>query len=645
MWGKDDDDWMEVSVIQRSPHSNPPCVASTPISNPVIPSAFVETVTISNESEVIRFQSALKSSSELLLKLGSLIPKGAIVGIVDNKHYGVYKSDIHTFNHEKTVGVVDLKDTTFLSPWNAVSIDMMHIFHNIIPPFMNTLFSMKNCDGKHRNCVEPIDRYSDREKQNILNSVLNEGRELYSLSDDVDFFSVPTSIREKIRQRYHSLKELPRPFNEWVPSFINGGMFPKRKGEEKMLFAFCFLPIILIDCMDDPKVWSFVSIIVLLSKMYNHDGSFFEAELYQRWISFLLYVLEMQMEPSFSSISLHYCIHLLECFPANGPLKQNDSFHCEGQYCGICKEATGGKKPMETMARRIFIRTEAKLLSFGVKLREKSVGTWTLSSNKQLLMLVTRDQSIMKRTVINWVSDSRRLENDLVPEPTMTDVEFCGGLKHFNISGTITEDVGMRGGDVWYSSPEDVNIFYMSNGYTQFHCGFNTPILWESFSVSGKVYKSTRHKRESLTTKSFRNGGFAVTYSFRRQFHLFGVLGYLSFKKEDMYYMQALVYEIPVKSICPFIDSPFCFRVDLNDVNKETHLSLVSIHRLHIFDLWFSAISGHEVFGAVLSLCVRQWVIFSNLYVKPPVLSMKRRDTDNDHITYQRRRSKISCYY
>ena len=71
VWGKDDDDWMEVSVIQRSPHSNPPCVASTPISTPVIPSAFVETVTISNESEVIRFQSALKSSSELLLKLGS----------------------------------------------------------------------------------------------------------------------------------------------------------------------------------------------------------------------------------------------------------------------------------------------------------------------------------------------------------------------------------------------------------------------------------------------------------------------------------------------------------------------------------------------------------------------------------------------
>lgn len=164
-----------------------------------------------------------------------------------------------------------------------------------------------------------------------------------------------------------------------------------------MLFAFCFLPIILIDCMDDPKVWSFVSIIVLLSKMYNHDGSF------------LLYVLEMQMEPSFSSISLHYCIHLLEYFPANGPLKQNDSFHCEGQYCGICKEATGGKKPMETMARRIFIRTEAKLLAFGVKPREKSVGTWTLSSNKQLLMLVTRDQSIIKRTVINWVSDITRV--------------------------------------------------------------------------------------------------------------------------------------------------------------------------------------------------------------------------------------------
>ena len=136
--------------------------------------------------------------------------------------------------------------------------------------------------------------------------------------------------------------------------------------EEKMRFMFCALPYITIDCLQDPKVWTIVSFISLIAASYSHTGSFKEMHTLQVCIRIVRSLLENQFSPSISTIYCHFPDHFETCYHVFGPLKSSDCFHAESQYRGLPEEATGGRAPAITIAKRRHLQSIVNCLIYPV---------------------------------------------------------------------------------------------------------------------------------------------------------------------------------------------------------------------------------------------------------------------------------------
>ena len=81
--------------------------------------------------------------------------------------------------------------------------------------------------------------------------------------------------------------------------------------------------------------------------------------------------------------------------------------------------------------------------------------------------------------------------------------------------------------------------------------------------------------------------------------------------------MQALVYEIPTHSVSQLTNSSYCCLVDVHSLKElNPSFTLVSIHRLHIGDLWITPLGDDLAYCGVLSVCIRQWKVFRNIYTQ-----------------------------
>ena len=444
----------------------------------------------------------------------------------------------------------------------------------------------------------------------------------------------------------------------WVQELLRGNdVVDSVPIEDRMVFCFSVLPFLLQDCMNDLKVWCFVNLLVALSCFFNYDGDYSGAEEYQRTIQLVLSLMESQWSPQFESLHFHPLVHLLSSYKQFGPLAGVSSLHSRNLQANLVVDCLGGNNPVLTMMRRLSTRKAAALVAFDsiYKSVDQGMEFVVAASSRALNALLLDITTLEKRVVMNWMADRVRLKNDLMPHLSFTDVELCDGVAAYVNNRFVLRDQGFvesvesnykvssktnrktkgrskKNEFVWRTSNQDLWLFYNRCGFrSQSFFHFSNLQILESLVVNETLYESLGLLPSQLTMSDFSRKTFAATYSVCRKLHLFVIYRYLTLYhgKANELYVQALAYEIPIRCVLPLIDSPFCFFVSLEDVTMvHPQFTVLSLHRLHIHDLWFTETGKTELYGGVLTPVIRQWNDFSDecvhtdVQMQPRVISM-----------------------
>lgn len=593
------------------------------------------------EAEVLRLIERLPDgyyrAKELLTSILLVIPPSCIASMgVDTDLFCEYggTNSFTPHNNQCSTGWIDIRKNTFLSLETAVCIDMMHMFHCIADSFVDILFVNQTKNATSFD-TDNLKQLNVSKKISLENHILNLSKEYYGYqkSDQYyDYHGVNPTVRDNLKKRFDKMKALPSTYC-WVKDLVNGEpVFTSRRAEEKIVFCSAILPLLMIDSMDEPKVWCMVNLLVLLASFYSHDGSFAEAERLQLLIRVVLCILEMQMFPSFLTIYVHLTLHLMLGYIVNGPMKSGDTFHFESGYRGMDDEATGGSNPNKTLLLRLANKLAFRFLSMSIRknpeINEDSFTLWRTGSRQ---VLEDPNSCILMRTMLNWMADMCRYRNDICHHCTFTDLELTNRVNEYIRSNLSQGDTDTAQACCsWRSSKEMVTSVNRKAGLRSAkQSGFTCYKKLARFTYNSHVYTSLRCTSNDLTASTFEDHptSFAVTYSMDGKCHLLAIYGYIAcMKGEDSYYMEAIVYEIPILPSSPLVRSPFCFLIDMDSVtSSRTQFLLISIHRLHIFDLYFTKTAEKEVYGSVFSTCVRQWQIFPSVCL--PIKSVEERDS------------------
>ena len=117
-----------------------------------------------------------------------------------------------------------------------------------------------------------------------------------------------------------------------------------------------------------------------------------------------------------------------------------------------------------------------------------------------------------------------------------------------------------------------------------------------------------------LTQQSFSTNAFAFFTTINGETRLLAVYKYLFFTtKGGNQYIQALVYEIPVRHFDPFGVSPYSFIIDLSQPRVNTSFTLVSFHRLEMQSVFVVPLSEDELYISPNVHLLRQYKIIKSL--------------------------------
>jgi hypothetical protein len=535
---------------------------------------------------------------------------------------------------------VNIRNNTFLSPEHAVAVDMGEMFDSLTQTILQELFVNKK----------------RTEEETEMNQLLNVGRLHMGFQcgeERIDYYGVLPYVRERARQRFLSMVVPSETMANWVQELLQGNdIVDSVPVEDRMVFCFSVLPFLLQDCMNDTKVWCFVNLLVALSCFFNYDGDYDGAEEYQRTIQLVLSLMESQWGPQFENLHFHPLVHLLSSYKQLGPLAGVSTLHSRHVQANLVGDCLGGNNPLVTIMRRVSTRKAASLVAFDSIYKSVDQGTEFVVAvpSRPLNALLSDIATLEKRVVMNWMADRVQLKNDLMPHLSFTDVELCDGVAAYVNNRFVLSDRGFvessetnygtndkksrfkKNDLMWRTRNEDLWLFYTRCGFrsqTFFH--FSNLQILESLVVNGTLYESLELLPSQLTMTDFGRKTFAVTYSVCRKLHLFVIYRYLTLYHgvANELYVQALAYEIPIRCVLPLIDSPYCFFVSLEEVNMiRPQFTLLSLHRLHIHDLWFTDNGESELYGGVLTPVIRQWNDFSeecvrtDVQMQPRVISM-----------------------
>ena len=553
-----------------------------------------------------------------LVKLRSLFPESTVATFLsESEEFRLYNSVDNPFissNHPDTTGRIRIEFSTYLQQHNCTSAELMHLTHNLFDVLIPLLFC----------------RHSGSERENEL---LNQSRRFLAKDPDLpfhDYYGVDDSIRDKACARCQSMKY--GDDMKWIDDLVFNGVIPQITANMKMVFCFSILPYLMMDSMDDPIVFCIVSFFVVFSCMYNHDGSLQEMERLQMLLTTITLVLEHQIAPSFPTLCLHQCHHLYHYYRINGPLKNLDAYHTEHMFFGLADIKNGGTRFETTLEKKMAYKGAARLhMSRHPTNATAILKSKVLEGNNTLCGI--NYSLVCRRGAIGWKADEYRFRNDLFPIPTFLDAELCGGISHF-LSHGFGDDTGLNNPLNDATQNQNATLSPVINWATPdcdvYRFGMKYPIrsrlfdnsfleCYSSISWNGSVITSCSEKCEDFLTATFSNKCFAITYSINRKVHFFAIRQYCVFRVGRQYHIQALVYELPICRALSFIDSPFCFSVDISQVHSlQPSYTLISLHRLHITDLCFVPVDGSSVFCQINAVCIRQWQFFKSSLVNIP---------------------------
>lgn len=537
---------------------------------------------------------------QFLQKLRSLIPASArVYQLPDTQQCNYYGSNnpFTSTNPAQTTGRIDIDKTTYLTKETCTSADLMHLTHNVADRILQYLF---------------VPNFSD--------TAMEEEVMLYSQSticqgvvSSANLFSIDQRIRGNAIKRLELIEmALPLDLQSWVVPLIKEGKYSKPTANQKMRFCFSFLPYILIDSLHDCAVWCFVQFFSILSTMYNFDGPFEEMESLQGVMTVTLYVMENQLPPSFFTICFHQCLHFYKYYGINGPLKSVDCYHGEEQYLGLADESVGGNNPELTVAKRKVAQTLSRICSKGVSL----IYLDTVIVYYSVDILSINDAHLLRRGDLNWLADKYRFTADSFPHVSFTDVEFCGGVHSYLDTGCLTSDSGFSSASTvndWTTSDEDLDNYWEKH-YPNVKPHFQYAKKWNGVTWNNKVLRSF-NASSFLSSQGSPHNGLAVAYSVDRRIHLFAVADYYTFHvTDDEVHFQARAYELPIHRLLSLNDCPFSFYLKVSEINAVTpRYTMLSLHRLHMTDVFCFPIDNETVYVGINTTCIRQWQILHRI--------------------------------
>ena len=540
-------------------------------------------------------------------------------------------------NAPDTEGVVDLGKNTVMPKSQCIATDLVHLIHSLSDTIINFLFKEKLVDMDQPN-------KGKGSTNRTINDDINNYRSFYGISNKkVNYFSLPPWVRERMAARYQKLKGIKKiniPFLSTLFSVETDSSESEAKPniEEKMRFVFCVMPYLVIDCMSEPKVWILTSLSCLIGAFYTHTGSFKKSHELQVCIRCVRTLQENQFAPNFETPYFHNVDHFDKCYHVYGDLKSNDTLHGEGQFRGLAEEAKGGHEPAMT----IFNRRNVQMMTcqLVVQLTDKiKVKVYSIEyfppitmrfmpstdSNQNRVQsqvnFLTNSPNIVKRAGINYFADLARMKNDLLPLPSFCDIEFCGGYTAYRSCTDHPEDQPLPGWENHFPLP----FVSSDNVIDQFIEDYNlddtiiTPFdsqvrVVSSFTIDSIQYSSLGMLWSELTQQSFSTNAFAFFTTINGETRLLAVYKYLFFTtKGGNQYIQALVYEIPVRHFDPFGVSPYSFIIDLSQPRVNTSFTLVSFHRLEMQSVFVVPLSEDELYISPNVHLLRQYKIIKSL--------------------------------
>ena len=487
----------------------------------------------------------------------------------------------------------NLSRYTFLPVESVISIDMMHMMHNLFDHFVPFLLG-KSIDLTGKETAtdaagDMFSQYNKEKKKVLLNIILHQGREKWGMvQSKVNCVSVTESTAKAALERFIAVDVFPENVTKWIGGLFGGTKVPIR-GEEKICFCAAILPYLMIDSMEDIHVFTIVTILSTLVVIYNYDGVMEELQMMEAALRVCLSLLEMVSLPNSFTIYLHKTCHLLLCYIYSGTLKSTDTLHPESMYCEMRDQATGGSLPVQTIQMRRTIVSAARLLSYD--LESKPTLTSAVLGN---VVVFLKNHSVDKiwvkmMSTLNWISDSVRFNRDMLFQMTYLDLQLNGWVDEyiskelrFNGKSPASQIREYREWDM-KSVKAVFDEVVKSGGY-----GYGSDVFMFSLTWNSVLYESCTKPVRSLNVEHFKKGVFGVVYSLTKKTHLFMISGYICNRKKDELYLQALCYEIPKYSANPLIDNPFAFIVDTTSLKNYTRKPLlISLHRLIVSELFF----------------------------------------------------------
>ena len=526
----------------------------------------------------------------------------------------------------------NLSRYTFLPVESVISIDMMHMMHNLFDHFVPFLLG-KSIDLTGKETAtdaagDMFSQYNKEKKKVLLNIILHQGREKWGMvQSKVNCVSVTESTAKAALERFIAVDVFPENVTKWIGGLFGGTKVPIR-GEEKICFCAAILPYLMIDSMEDIHVFSIVTILSTLVVIYNYDGVIEELQMMEAALRVCLSLLEMVSLPNSFTIYLHKTCHLLLCYIYSGTLKSTDTLHPESMYCEMRDQATGGSLPVQTIQMRRTIVSAARLLSYD--LESKPTLTSAVLGN---VVVFLKNHSVDKiwvkmMSTLNWISDSVRFNRDMLFQMTYLDLQLNGWVDEyiskelrFNGKSPASQIREYREWDM-KSVKAVFDEVVKSGGY-----GYGSDVFMFSLTWNSVLYESYTDAVRSLTVEHFKKGVFGVVYSLTKKTHLFMISGYICNRKKDELYLQALCYEIPKYSANPLIDNPFAFIVDTTSLKNYTRKPLlISLHRLIVSELFFKPLDSKRVYCGVSTVCIREWKLIQSVMQKPSEECKKQLD-------------------
>lgn len=518
------------------------------------------------------------------------------------------------------MGKVNLAENLHIPVESVIPFEPMHGLKSIITRLIPLLFGNEN--KKHEN----------KDMNELLNKTI---RRVYNIKNDMDFFGVSQVVHNAVNKRLEELKTSPSlqgsRFVILAEQMVKSHNLSNTTTSDKLVVGFTIIPYLLQDSMDDPIVWSSVTLLSSVSCFYGFTGTGEEALYYQSIIDVSLYIMQMHVYPSFLVAYFHILTHIYDTYKDNGPMTEICAFPYEHLYLHFANwYNTGGPDRVKTEFDRIALVNTSRIIqtknSDEAELEVVLVYEETMEYNNTYIDNIL---CVYMRCYINAVSDLNCCVNDNRVIMSWTDLEMskCGVRGWLNKKYEAVDEFMGKSMDSngWATSNADVERFYKQNGYPEetFLDGDDITFhVIDGFYWNKHQYSVIPTSVEKLEREHFNNTCFGIVKSANGRIHLFAILKYYAWvrKTKGDVYCQCLVREIPIKPLHPFLPSSHCFTVNLNEVHSSNAgITLISLHRLHVVPLAFTSSPSNNVLltGLIFKKSLFQWNLTEKLFVKP----------------------------